>query len=61
VAPDGGGDLDIAGWQGDDLVAGLGLDVLDLSAVAIAVEADRDDGEACCGERIEDDGLVRGT
>ena len=29
VAPDGGGDLDIAGRQGNDLVAGLGFDVLD--------------------------------
>ena len=61
VAPDGGGDLDIAGRQGNDFVAGLGFDVLDLAAVAIAVETDGDDGEAGGGERIEDDGLVRGT
>jgi len=61
VAPDGGGDLDIAGRRGDDIFAGLGFDVLDLSAVAIAVETDGDDGGAGRGERIEDDRLIRGA
>jgi hypothetical protein len=41
--------------QGNDLVAGLGFDVLDPSAVA------KPSKPAGAGERIEDDGLVRGT
>jgi hypothetical protein len=55
---------DIAKRQGNDLVAGLGFDALDLSAVAkpskrTVTVARR--GEAGDGERIEGDGLFRGT
>src|ERR1700679_3241538 len=45
LVPDRRRDFDLSGWQRDDLVAGLRLDVLDLAAVAIAVEGDDDDGD----------------
>jgi hypothetical protein len=53
-------DLDLAGWQGNEVLAGFGRNVLDLTAVAIAVESDDDDGGYGGGERVEQTVLLTG-
>src|SRR3546814_18014659 len=54
------GDIDPAGGKSDGRVASMGLDVLDLSGIAIAVEADGDDDYAGGGGRVEESGNVGG-
>ena len=61
LAPAGPRDLDGVGRNVGVGVARIGGDVLDLAAIAIAVEMHNDLCNRRCGERIEERGLVTGA
>jgi hypothetical protein len=58
LAPGDSGDLDRSGRQGRDIVAGFGFDILDLTAVAAAVEGNDDDGDSGGGKSVEQGSLI---
>src|SRR6185312_2821750 len=60
AAPHWALDLYDAGRQGDDLVAGLCLDILDLAAIAVSVEGNDHDGDVRGSERVEQGGFAVG-
>jgi len=57
-APMRAADLDLNAGQADDVVAFFRFDILDLTGVAFAIEADDDMRDPGGGEGIEDGGLV---
>ena len=61
AAPFGMRDLQADRRRSDIFVACLGGDVLDLAAIAIAIERDFDGRDAGLGERVEQGRLVLGT
>jgi hypothetical protein len=58
AAPDGVEDFDSVVGQLDSLIAGLGLNVLDLAAIAITIEVDVDGCYTGGGKTIEQDGFI---